>query len=475
VEPLTSWNAIRVQTDIAGGKQGIGFMSTITQRFFNETGLPDQMNRGAYTLGVDGWTFLDNDRKYVLAGWFGSSLVTGTALRMTDVQEGSVHYFQRPDQDYMHVDSSATSLAGFGGRLVLNKQKGNVQLNASLAAINPGLELNDIGFAPRTDMINSHVVVGYRWTHPTRSYQRANFNVAAFSAWDFGLDNTALGLFANGNMLFNNFWSVRARVIGNVEAMDVRATRGGPAILSPPGYDGAFGFSSDDRKRLVYSADFYFNRYQEGANNTWGIDSYVEWRPTKQLQVSVGPSLSRNLTSVQYIGTYADPTATATYGNRYVFGNLDQWTLSGNIRLNWIFTPKLSLELFMQPFVSSGNYRQYSELTTPGTFDFNVFGENGSTYDPNTGIAYPDGPDGPAAPIDIGDQNFQFGSLRGNAVLRWEWSPGSTLFVVWTHNRANSTNTLTDSEFNPGQSFDTILQTPADNVLLVKFTWWLNP
>jgi hypothetical protein len=158
-----------------------------------------------------------------------------------------------------------------------------------------------------------------------------------------------------------------------------------------------------------------------------------------------------------------------------VFGNLDQWTLSGNIRLNWIFTPKLSLELFMQPFVSTGNYRQYSELAAPRTFDFTVFGQDGSTYDPSTGIADPEGPDGPAAPIDIGDQNFQFGSLRGNAVLRWEWSPGSTLFVVWTHNRANSTNTLTDSEFNPGQSFDTILESPADNVLLVKFTWWLNP
>ena len=475
VEPLTTWNAIRVQKDIAGGKQGIGFISTITQRFFNETGLPDQMNRGAYTLGVDGWTFLDSRRKYVLAGWFGSSLVTGTAFRMTDVQVGSVHYFQRPDQDYVHVDSTATSLAGFGGRLVLNKQTGQVQLNASFAAINPGLELNDIGFAPRTDLINSHVVVGYRWTRPTGTYQRANFNVAAFGAWDFGWDNTGLGIFTNGNILFNNFWSVRSRIGASPTTTNIRATRGGPAILNPPGFDGAVGFSSDDRKKVVFSGDFYYNRYQQGADNSWGIETYVEWRPTKQLQVSVGPALSRNLTSVQYIGTYADPTATDTYGNRYVFGNLDQWTLSGNIRLNWIFTPKLSLELFMQPFVSTGNYRQFSELATPGTFDFNVFGEDGSTYDPSTGIAYPDGPDGPAAPIDIGDQNFQFGSLRGNAVLRWEWSPGSTLFVVWTHNRANSTNTLTDSEFNPGQSFDTILQSPADNVLLVKFTWWLNP
>ncbi len=475
VEPLTSWNAIRMQKDIANGRQGIGIISTITQRFFNESGMPDQMNRGGYTFGVDGWSFLDEKRVYVLTGWLGGSLVTGTELRMTDLQLSSTHYFQRPDQDYVHVDSQATSLSGFGGRLVLNKQKGAVQLNASLAAINPGLELNDIGFAPRTDLINSHVVVGYRWTKPTSLYQRTNFNVAAFSSWDFGWDNTWLGLFANGNMLFRNFWSARARIGANPQTINIRATRGGPAILNPPGFDGGVGFSSDDRKKVVLNSDFYFSRYQQGADNSWGLDTYLEWRPMQRLQVSVGPSLSHNLTSVQYIDTYADPTATATYGNRYVFGNLDQWTLSGNIRLNWIFTPKLSLELFMQPFVSSGNYRQFTELAEPRTFDFNVFGQNGSTYDPSTGIADPDGPNGPAAPIDIGDQNFQFASLRGNAVLRWEWSPGSTLFVVWTHNRDNSTNSLEDSEFNPGQSFDNLLQAPADNVLLVKFTWWLNP
>jgi hypothetical protein len=255
----------------------------------------------------------------------------------------------------------------------------------------------------------------------------------------------------------------------------VRATRGGPAILNPAGFDGAIGFRSDDRKRVVLDADFYYNRYREGADNSWGLDTYVEWRPMQRLQVSVGPGLYRNLTSVQYIGTYADPTATSTYGNRNVFGDLDQWTLSGNLRLNWIFTPKLSLELFLQPYVSSGNYRQYSELAQPHTFDFTVFGQDGSTWDPATGIADPDGPGGPAPPIDIGDANFQFGSLRGNAVLRWEWSPGSTLFVVWQHNRENSANSSTDADFNPGQSFDTLVQSPADNVLLVKMTWWLNP
>jgi len=258
----------------------------------------------------------------------------------------------------------------------------------------------------------------------------------------------------------------------NPQTINIRNTRGGPMMLNTAGFNMGGGFESDGRKPVSYGFDFYLNRYRQGADNSWGVAPWVEWRPMHQLQIRVGPSLDRNLDGAQYVGTWADPTATATYGNRYVFGDLDQWTLSGNFRVNWIFTPRLSLELFMQPFVSSGNYRALKELAAPRTFSFNVYGENGSTYDPTTGIAYPDGPGGPAAPIDVGNPDFSIGSLRGNAVLRWEWHPGSTVFLVWQHNRSNSDG---NTDFNPGQSFDNLLQAPADNVLLVKFTWWLNP
>ncbi|MBP2647937.1 MAG: putative rane associated hydrolase [Gemmatimonadetes bacterium] len=472
VEPTTSWNAIRVQKELNGGRQGIGIISTITQRFFNDDNLPAQMNRGAYTVGLDGWTFLDHDRAWVLTGWGGGSLVTGTAERMTSLQQNSTHYYQRPDQDYLHVDSLATSLSGFAGRLLVNKQKGPVQFNASLGALNPGFELNDIGFAQRTDLINSHVLTGYRWTRPTRTYQSLNFNIAAFGTWDFGGNNTGAGLFSNVNVQWRNFWWTWARVNVNPQTVNIRNTRGGPAMLNTPGFNFGGGFESDSRHLVTFGLEGYVNRYQQGADDSWGVDTWVEWRPMQRLQVRMGPGLSRNLDGAQYVGTWADPTATATYGNRYVFGDLDQWTLSGNFRVNWIFTPKLSLELYLQPYISSGDYRALKELAAPRTFDFNVYGENGSTYDPATGVAYPDGPGGAAAPIEIGNPDFSFASLRGNAVLRWEWHPGSTVFLVWTHNRDNSG---TNAEFDPGQSFDNLLQAPADNVLLVKFTWWLNP
>jgi len=472
VEPLTSWNALRLQRDFDGGRHAIGLLSTVTQRFFNDDLLPTEMNRGAYTAGLDGWTFLDADKVWVVTGWAGGSLVTGTPERLRSLQEGSTHYFQRPDATHVRVDSAATSLAGWAGRVLVNKQKGPVQVNASFGMINPGLELNDQGFAPRSDIINSHVLTGYRWMRPTRWYQSARINLAAFSAWDFGGNHTGAGLFHNGNIRFRNFWGMYWRLEGNPETTNIRLTRGGPAMLNPAGVTGAIGFDSDDRRRVAYGLFAFGNRYQQGADHSWGLEAYVEWRPMQQLQVALGPQLYRNLDGAQYVGTFDDPLAVNTYGRRYVFADLAQWTLSADIRLNWIFTPRLSLELFMQPFISSGDYRQLKELAAPRTFDFLRYGvDGGSTWDQEAGVVDPDG-DGPAAPIDVGLPDFTIGSLRGNAVLRWEWSPGSTLFLVWTHNRDNANGS---PEFDPGQSFNSLFQSPGNNVLQVKATWWINP
>ncbi|HEX5633042.1 MAG TPA: DUF5916 domain-containing protein, partial [Gemmatimonadales bacterium] len=192
----------------------------------------------------------------------------------------------------------------------------------------------------------------------------------------------------------------------------------------------------------------------------------------QKLAVRVGPGYFRNRDGAQYVTTADDPLATRTYGAHYIFGDLDQHTISGNLRLNWIFSPKLSVELYMQPLVSTGEYTQLKELEAPRTFDFVRYGvDGGSTWDREAGVVDPDGA-GPAAPIEVGKPDFTFASLRGNAVMRWEWAPGSTLFLVWTHNRDDSNGV---GKFAPGQAFGDLMDTPADNVLMAKLTWWWNP
>ena len=172
----------------------------------------------------------------------------------------------------------------------------------------------------------------------------------------------------------------------------------------------------------------------------------------------------------QWVDSYDDPTAVNTFGKRYVFALLDQKTFGAGIRLNWTFTPQLSLQFYAQPLISSGKYTDFKELAKPKTYDFNVYGTGNSTFDESTLTADPDG-NGPANPITIDNPDFNFVSLRGNAVLRWEYVPGSVVYFVWTQTRSDSED---DGAFRFGHSLNRLLDIKADNIFMVKFTYWFN-
>lgn len=471
IEPLANYTALRAQKEMNGGRQGLGFIATATGRFFDDPRLRAEMNSSGLALGMDGWTFLDREKVWVIAGWAGMSRVSGTRERMLQLQQNSAHYFQRPDASHVEVDSTATSLFGYAGRLILNKQKGDWRVNAGFGLLDPGFEINDLGFAPRTDLLNSHFVLTRRFTRPNSWYRRLTLNTAVFGAWDFGGTRTGSGLWHSGSFQWKSFAWSRWRLAYYPDRMNVRNTRGGPRMQAPSGFEGATGWTSDERKNLTVNADVGFSRFRLDNDKSWWVETSVEWKPTSKLAISVGPGYSRNGDGAQYIGTFTDPLATSTYGARYVFGDLVQDTWSGNIRLNWIFSPRLSLELFAQPLLSTGEYTTVKELARPGTYDFNRYGENGSTYDRDTGIADPDGA-GPAAPIEVGNPDFTFASLRGNAVMRWEYAPGSTLFLVWTHNRAYD---VTGETTSIGEAVRELRHAPSDNVLMVKVSYWWNP
>jgi len=202
VEPLTYYGVFRSQKEFDGGRQGFGFMSTIAARKFSEDRLKDELNGNSFALGFDGWTFLDSSKVWVINGWTGMTHVRGSRTRMIDLQRSSRHYFQRPDAPHVGVDSTATHLQGYGGRFALNKQKGNFYLNAALGFIDPGFDVNDLGFVWRTDVINSHVVLGYRWSEPNTVTRRINLNVSTFRRYDFWKNLIWAGYGTNGFVQF---------------------------------------------------------------------------------------------------------------------------------------------------------------------------------------------------------------------------------------------------------------------------------
>ena len=471
VEPLTYYGVYRAQKEFAGGRHGLGAIGTLTARRFDEAQIRDELSSSSTSLGIDGWTTLDKNGVWVVSGWTGLSRVTGTPQRMVSLGESSVHYFQRPDAGYLALDSSNTSLSGYAGRVSVNKQKGNWMFNSAIGVVDPGFDVNDLGFQFRTDQINSHIMFGHKWTRPGRVFRSWRLNLAGFRSYNYGGDVTWTGLFLTGLYELRNFSSGRWFVAYNPATLSDRRTRGGPLMVNQPGVEWDFQLDSDPNKRWIYGGGLHGLHYRRDWEQSWSARAYVEWKPGARLSLRVEPQIERTGTSAQYVDTFEDLAASHTFGHRYVFADLDQTTLSASLRLNWIFTPKLSLEVYAQPLLSSGRYTGFKELARPRSYDFNHYPDPAATSDPDRIVVDPDGA-GPAASHEIDDPNFSLASLRGNAVLRWEYSPGSTLFIVWTQNRSDSESVGT---FRAGRAFDRLFGAAGDNIFLVKLSYWWNP
>jgi hypothetical protein len=469
VEPMTYYGIVRAQNEINDGYQGLGFMSTMTSRFFKDDKLRDDINKDAYVFGVDGWTFLDSSKTWVIAGWTGLSHVTGTQSRIIDLQSNAQHYFQRPDAESFSLDSSATGLTGYAGRFHLNKQRGNFFFNSAFGFISPKFDLNDLGFLWRADVLNMHVGAGYFWTEQTSIYRYLEAGGAIFRNYDYDGNITWEGIFHFGFIRFLNYYTIDWNLAYNPETINNRRTRGGPLTLNPPGYQANAFVRSDTKEDVVIGAGFF--TYQEPRYSyNWDFNTSVELRPSSNVSIIIEPYYSINKEFAQWVDSFSDETAIKTFGKRYVFANLNQKTFGAGIRLNWTFTPQLSLQLYAQPLISSGDYNDFKELASPKTYDFNIYGTGNSAFDESTLTADPDG-DGPANPIQFDNPDFNFKSLRGNAVLRWEFVPGSIVYFVWTQTRSDDEEI---GKFRLGRSFNRLLDTQADNIFMVKFTYWFN-
>lgn len=468
IEPLTYYGIIRAQKEFKEGKQGLGFMATAASRFFKNNNLRSEINKNAFAGGIDGWTFLDYSRTWVITGWSGLSNVSGTPERIIELQKNSTHYFQRPDSKYLNVDSSATSLTGYAGRITLNKQKGNILFNSAFGIVSPEFDLNDVGFLWRSDLINMHIGAGYTWTKPTRIFRYLELIGAVFRNYDFDGDIIWQGFFHSGNYQLLNYYEFNWNFGYNPQTINNRLTRGGPLALNPSGYQADFSVGSDNSKPWVVRTGF--QSYHQELSNSWSFEVYIEVRPASNISFSINPLYEYNKDFSQYINTFDDPYASSTYGKRYVFGGLIQKTIGASLRANWTFSPKLSLQLYAQPLISHGKYENYKELSKPGTYDFLTYGEGSSTFNKQNYTADPDGA-GPAAPIAIGNQDFNVISLRGNAVLRWEYLPGSVIYFVWTQTRLDD---ITQEDFGFRRSSKRLLDLHPDNIFLIKFTYWFN-
>jgi len=428
------------------------------------------------------WNVYWKNRTYRLMGNVAVSSVAGDSLAIGRLQSASARYFQRPDRGEgsnglftSAYDPSATSLRGFGGYLRMAKDAGTLRWETQVNVRSPGFEVNDLAFLTRSDYVWTLANLNGYWSKPTRYYRSLWVTVGGQRQFNFDGDVNDAQVHLSASSTLPNYWNAGIYMQYRPEVYDERLTRGGATVRrAAQRYMGA-NLSTDSRKPLVLLVD---GGYGWRADGGWDASGYLElrYKPASNISVSVAPSYSRASSQAQYVGGFADPSATDFYGRRAVFAALAQRTFSLNTRLNVTFTPTLTLELFAQPFVSSGEYSGFREFVRPRTLEKREFGSDQLTVERNeagreTGYVLDPDRDAATANFSFGNPDFNFRSLRGNAVVRWEYRPGSTLFFVWQQQRSGSEPY---GDFSFDRDAGAIFRQHADNVFVVKASYYIG-
>ncbi|HKR63280.1 MAG TPA: DUF5916 domain-containing protein [Thermoanaerobaculia bacterium] len=441
VEPMTNYFVSRVTKEI-GASSRVGMLVTSVNRR-----LPDELSslrRNSLGLGVDGYTsFLA--KSWVFEWSASGSRVAGSEQAIALTQQSSSRYFQRPDAEHVEFDPTRTSLSGWAGKAMVSKQTGRWRPNMQVQAFSPGFETNDAGFMLRTDNISAHALMQYVNETPTKHHRDRNVWFGAWTNRNFDGDTVDRGFFADAFGTLQTYWTWRASLFLTPSALSDTLTRGGPLARKRSSWSSDQSIGSDARKPFSFSVDGHLEGNDDGSYVRSGGVS-LNLRPSSNLMLSVSPYYSRSHDFTQYVTARVDPAATETYGKRYVFANLEQRSFELGTRVDWTLSAHLSFQLYMQPFVASGDYHDYHSLARARTAD----------YVPYTGT--------------IADPDFNFRSVRGSAVVRWEFRPGSALYVVWNENRAD---VAPIGDFRFSRDLRAIPDAPSHDVFLVKVSYWL--
>jgi len=481
VEPPTNYFVGRLKRNYRSGATTLGVIGTSVNRWFDSDALEARIPGSAQALGTD-WNVTWKDRTYSLIGNFAVSNVTGDSAAILRLQRSSARYFQRPDRGggsnglfTSRFDPSLGHLRGFGGYTRLAKDAGPWQWETAVNYRSPGFEVNDLAFLSRADYVWMNANGLRIWNTPTRHYRNLVAIGGAQQQVNFDRDLTNRDLHAYLGGQLPNYWNVSGFVIWNMASDDDRRTRGGPVVRVPGSLNYFLNVNTDSRKHMVLGTNPTYGRTSEGAVN-WSANLSMRMKPRSNVELSLGPSYSVDQSRAQFVDRFADPTATNFYGDRVVFSDLEQHTLAMDTRLNWTFSPTLTLELFAQPFVATGAFDHFKEFARPRSIEkveydaaqlTPIVGADGRvtgyTLDPDRNAATEN--------FEFGNPDFNFRSLRGNAVLRWEYRPGSTLFVVWQQQRSRA---LPFGDFDLSRDSRGVFDAPPDNVFVVKVSYWFG-
>lgn len=466
VEPLTNYFVGRAQKDFNNRNSFIGGIFTATNRNLRGEDL-SFLRKSAYTAGID---FQHNwkNRKYYFVGNIVTSHVIGSREAITRTQNSLTHLFQRTDASHVAVDTMRTSLTGTGGRFEIGKSSvGHWRYNGTVIWRSPELELNDVGFLRQADEVRQYASISHQTLKPFGQFRRINTRFEQFSSFDFEGNYNRMQYSINSNANLKSNWNLNTQVVYKSRIYSNTILQGGPRFRYSEEVFQYLNFNSDSRKKVSFYGGIY---YSQGKNDSFSYLEYdggITYQPINAFTVSLSPNFVINKSKTQFV------TETAFNGDsRYITAELSQDTLNATLRLDYNINPNLTIQYYGQPFISKGKYKSFNKVTNPIA---NYYGDRIEIFQPNQ-IAFKEGENGydvdedKDGAIDYSFENPDFSqvSFNSNLVVRWEYIPGSEIFLVWSQGIYGNAN-MRDDLFTGINN--QIFNRKPENIFLIKATY----
>ncbi|MGH7583153.1 MAG: DUF5916 domain-containing protein [Gemmatimonadales bacterium] len=448
LEPTTNYAVVRGNQDYDRGNGNLGFILTGVNRALDISSEP-YLHRSAYSGGIDARRRFT--RGLEVSGSFDVSRVAGTSQAIAATQRDNVHLYQRPDGPLV-FDSTRTSLSGTNMELRFAKIGGQrLHFETAYQRRSPGFDVNDVGFLRQADQQEWTTWARLDWRTPNAVFQSLGWNFNNWEYWSAAGLPTERAFNTNVHIQFDNRWWLHTGgTLGQLGTTYCdRCARGGPAVRQDPYIAPWMSIQGDDRNALVPSVSLNYMRGDQGRSRTIDLSPELDLKVASRFTTSLSADYQVNRNDIQYFGTFTDAGGAA----HYTFARLEQKTLGLTFRLGYTFTPSATLQVYASPFVSKGTYSDVRELADPRAAVYD------SRYQP-----YAD----PAVSADPGGFNVQ--QFRSNAVFRWEYRPGSTLFVVWSQGRDGFLSRAGNHPFN--RDLGALFDRRANDTFLVKLSYW---
>ena len=469
VEPMANYFVSRVKKDYNEGATTIGGMLTNTYRHITDPHL-EFLNRKATTGGVDiNHTWKNRTYTLQFTGIF--SHISGSTDAITEAQTASARYFQRPDAGYVTLDSSRTSMGGHGGTLLFGKMgNSHIKYLTCVSWRSPGLELNDVGYMRNADNIFQANWAQYRIWDPFFLFNSFSMNVNQWNIFNFGRELTSVGGNVNFHFNFRNEWGFHMGINRNGRELSASALRGGPSLLLPGSWYTWIAANTDHRKPFQLEVNGSYSNADDGISFSRSIRAGLRWRANDRCSVNAIQYFGVNRDAHQYIDTIELDSE-----NRYIMGCIDQKTMVTVLRLDVCITPNLTIQFYGQPFVSSGSFSSIKRMTDTRAGNIHdrshIFESDEIVYNTvDEQYCIDENGDG-RTDYTFEKPDFNFRQFRSNLVIRWEYAPRSTIFLVWSQDRTG----LEDiGRFNYSSDMRGLFNVYPTNIIMLKINKWFS-